>query len=380
MNLLRASRSRVSRTAGGAASARLLRAAYGAAVAVLGLACLSGCIFGGTGTDTENNIVDNKTKEGVVLSGTGVSARVTDSAGVPLIGVHLKLFDPNFRPDSGQTPVSVVKSLAASLVSDSAGYVNLDLIAAGKFVVEGSAGGVILFYDTLAVAELGKPVLTTFRTRSVKAFQGKARLVSGMRIDSGWVFIRGTDKAVKVDTAGYYDLGLLPADVGRMAVGMRFASKPVSVRQAMPASTDTAKHEYVCKDAPADSAAKLARPGAVNAAQFDTASKLDTGTVSPALKACDSLAKGSVITVSSQPAGATGMKADSVPAALLVLSGEQKVPSVQGTRTVDAVVVPLALCVPNAGSENTTYELLLQSTTLSSDILVKDVAAKCLEK
>ena len=117
--------------------------------AILAALCLGACIFGGTGTDTDNSVADNK-KNTVIL--TGVSARVTDSNGTPLAGVSLRMFDPSYRPDSALAAMDVVRNTAESLVSDTGGYVRLHLVTAGKFVVEGLDAGKTLFFDTLAVS------------------------------------------------------------------------------------------------------------------------------------------------------------------------------------------------------------------------------------
>jgi hypothetical protein len=305
---------------------------------------------------------------------------VTDSSGVPLAGVSLRVFDPLYRPDSGTAPLAIVRNAVDSLVSDTGGYVRLHLNGPGKFVVEGMSAGGTLFFDTLAVADTQSASVYTFRTRTAKACKGKIRLASGMRIDSGRVFIRGTRHTVKLDTAGNYDLGLLPTDVGRMGLGLRFASRPVAVRQAVPSGGDSSKKAYTCREVPKDSAAKLVAPAFQSKVESADTVKPDTNTVNPALKSCDSLVKGSVISVVG-PAEAVGpARSDSVPDAYLVLSGELKSNTVQGTRTIEPVVVPLMQCVPNAGTENTTFDLQLQSTSVSSDILVKDVVEKCLVK
>lgn len=338
--------------------------------------CLGACVFGGTGTDTENNVAE--TNHTVTL--TGVSARVTDSTGAPMAGISLRIFDPLYRPDSARSPDAWVRNTAESLVSDTGGYVRLYLKAKGKYVVEGLAAGTTVFFDTLAVADTQSASVYTFRARTVKAYSGKIKLASGMRIDSGRVFVRGTGHSAQVDTAGNYDLGLLPSDVGRMAVGVRFASRPVSVRQAVP-SGDGAKPVYTCRDVPVDSAAKLSTPASPVPGTIQDSIRLDTGTVNPALQSCDSLVKGSVISVVSPTARFNDtVKADTVSDPLLVLSGQEKAITMLGTRTMEPVVVSLSQCVPEAGSEHTTYELQLQSTSVSNDILVRDVAEKCLVK
>jgi hypothetical protein len=337
--------------------------------------CLAACIMGGTGTDTENGLTGKDKVNANDLK--GISARVTDSLGAPLRGVSLRLFDPAFRPDSGLAPADVVANNPDSLVSDTGGYVRLSLKAAGKFVVEGTEAGKTLFFDTLAVADPKQSAIYTFRARAARAFQGKVMLASGMRVDSGKVFIRGTGRTAKVAADGSYDLGLLPADAIRMALGVRFVSKPVAVRQAVPTpSADTSKRPtYTCKDVPPDSAAKLTSPAT---AMDPAAVRLDTGTVSPALKSCDSLIKGSVINVA-PPAGSVGPTAAEA-SNLLVLSGPATTSTVTGMKTVEPVVVPLAQCVPTAGTENTTYAVQLQSSGAAGNLLVGDVAEKCLAK
>jgi hypothetical protein len=347
-----------------------------AAAAFASAACLWGCILGGTGTDTENGVTD----EGDVKI-SGVTARVVDGNGSPLGGVSLHLYLPGYRPDSGLAPASLLAEGVEPLVSDSAGYVAVRLKDAGKFVVEGVSAGQTVLFDTLAVPQADKPALFTFRARAVRGFKGKIKLVSGMRVDSGIVFIRGTGRMARVDAAGGYDLGLLPEDAGRMAVGLRFSSSPTSVRQVIEAggsvTADTAKPDYTCKELPRDSAARIAAPASLAADSLKPQqSKLDTAKVSSALHSCDSLTKGSVINVVS-PAAGTKSNAG-VP--LLVVKDAAAVTNVTGTYYSDAIVVPFAECVPEAGHETTSFDVQLQPSAAGGDLLIKDVADKCLAK
>jgi hypothetical protein len=105
-------------------------------------------------------------------------------------------------------------------------------------------------------------------------------------------------------------------------------------------------------------------------------SKLDTAKVSSALHSCDTLTKGSVINVVSPSAGTKTTAG--VP--LLVVQDAVEVSNVTGTYRSDAVVVPYAECVPTAGHESTSFDLQLQPSAAGSDILIKDVAEKCLAK
>jgi hypothetical protein len=357
-----------------------------AAMAAVSLLVL-GCVFGGTGTDTENGVTENNDKNtGVVI--TGITARVVDGEGSPIKGVTLHLFHPDYRPDQKDPLASVLRDPAKALVSDSGGYVKLPLTAFGKFVVEGVLAGQTLFYDTLAVPDTASASLFTFRIRALRIFAGKVKLASGMRIDSGAVFIRGTARFVKLDTAGNYDLGILPSDVARMAVGIRFASSPISVKEATIVSkpdslgpaADTAKPVYTCKDVPKDSADRIAAP-ASSLPATDTATapvKVDTASVNPALKSCDSLQRGQVVNVVSDETKRTG---DSTGTPVIILQNPTQSTSFYGNKELsNPYVVSYDACVLSAGQESTSFDLQLQATAAGSDILIKDIAEKCLVK
>lgn len=348
----------------------------GMLAAVLSL-CLSACILGGTGTDTENGVAtDNTNKDPNKLQ--GISARVTDSTGKPIAGVTLGLFDPAYRPDLGLLPEAIASNKPESLVSDTGGYVRLTLKAAGKFVVEGILQGRTLFFDTLAVPDLQRAAIYTFRARAPLAFRGQVKLASGLRIDSGRVFIRGTGRMAKVDSAGGYDLGLLPADVERMGLGVRFVSSPVTVLRAVvgPLSmTDSLNQSrYSCQQLSGDSASKAATP--VNASpQGETASKLDTGVVNPALKSCGVLQEGTVINIpeTKSPQGTSTLSPET---SLLVLKGTDST-NYTSPKVLAAVVAPLSQCVPTLGKESTTYSVEVQSGAAAGDLVVQDLAQSC---
>jgi hypothetical protein len=340
--------------------------------------CLSACILGGTGTDTENGVKaqGNVTDPNALQ---GISARVLDSAGRPLRGVALAFFDPAYRPDLGQPPAAVVANPPESLVSDTGGYVRLRLKAAGKFVVEGISGGKTLFFDTLVVDDPRRAGIYPFRARPSRAFQGRVKLASGLRIDSGRVFLRGTGRAAKVDAGGAYDLGLLPADAERMALGVRFVSSPIKVLRAvpeMPASsvTDSVKSPaYACKALTTDSAAKTMAPAASGVQTGSTS--LDTSGLATALKSCGQLEGGSVIEVT--PTRTTGVPVTQAPGTpLLVLQGSDST-GYTSPKVLAPVVVPLGQCVPDLGKESTAYALDVQDGAASTDILVGDLSQAC---
>jgi len=333
--------------------------------------CLSACLFGGTGTDTENGITENAGPNSL----HGIYARVTDSAGRPLSGVSLAFFDPAYRPDLGQLPEAVVANRADSLVSDSGGYVRLTLKAAGKFVVEGVSQGKILFFDTLAVPDLEHAAIYPFRARASLAFKGKVKLTSGLRIDSGRVFIRGTGRMARVDSAGGYDLGLLPSDAERMALGVRFVSSPVSVLRATPAPlsvVDTlGESRYACKVLTGDSATKAANPLGMSS-QTETPTKLDTAVVNPVLQSCGPLQAGTVISITTVKSPSGGSTPASQGTTLLVLKGPDTT-NYTSPKVLAPVVAPISQCVPALGTESTSYALDVGA----GDIIVEDLSASC---
>jgi hypothetical protein len=294
--------------------------------------------------------------------------------------VSLAFFDPAYRPDLGMPPAPVVANPPESLISDTGGYVRLRLKAAGKFVVEGFSGGKTLFFDTLAVDDPRRSGIYPFRARPSRAFQGRVKLASGLRIDSGRVFLRGTGRAAKVDAGGAYDLGLLPADADRMALGVRFVSSPTKVLRAvpeMPASsvTDSMKPPaYACQVLPTDSAAKPMAP-ATSGVPVSSSTPLDTAALATALKSCGQLEGGSVIEVT--PVRTTG---GTVPAAqatpLLVLKGAESA-DITGPKILAPVVVPLGQCLPDLGKESTTYALVVQAGASSGDLVVGDLSQAC---
>jgi hypothetical protein len=355
--------------------------------------CLGACIFGGTGSDHENGVGPTGSNTTDEFKIKGVTARVTDANGSPIAGVRLYLYDPAYRPDLGQARNSQLTDTAPIPVTDSLGYASLDLAAPGKFVVEGVSNGITLFFDTLAAPILKQATPFTFRTRPPAVYRGKVTLVSGMRIDAGSVFIRGTSRTAKLDAAGNYDLGELPSDAGRMGLGVRYVSSPTSVQESKQAAWgDTGKvgpvgipPSYTCKDVVGkeSTASILARP--VNASGPDsgilTKEMVDSTKLGRALDACDTLPRGGVINVVSQDSVVkAGQRRDSTAVPMLVLEAETSVVSFSGTKLVPATVIPYAGCVPAAGLETTSYDVKVRTTALKSDILIGDVAAACLDK
>jgi hypothetical protein len=362
------------------------------------LACslLASCI-GGTGTDTENGIA------GLEGFKSGTAARVVDADGRPLAGVEIRLHEPGFRPDSGAPRVLVVDP-GKPMVSDSSGYVTFHLLAPGKYVVEGRRDGASLLFDTLAISDAHAPSIFTCRARATSPVRGMVRLVSGLKVDSGTVFVRGTSRSASLGADGAYDLGLLPGDVGRMAIGLAYRASPREARIAEqrqpdriadtaligPGRPDTAKPVFTCREATADSAAKFTDsrmpPSAsgLNPASADTL-KLDTARLAAVGKSCDSLPGGTLVAISTLRSGESlpvGVKAmDSAVVKYIAVDGV----SAEGSGAIpfqggqSTVLVPLNGCVAAPGTAVTTYAVSLVPASPGTDLLVGDVEAGCLK-
>jgi hypothetical protein len=354
----------------------LLRLALAASAGLLPWAC----IIGGTGTDTENGIVDSTGSVNLM-----VSARVVDSGGRPVRDVTLSLRAPGFRPDSGAAPEQSLDS-ARELRTDAAGFVKFRVARAGKYVVEGSRQGTVLFYDTLAVADSQGRADYTFRGQPPRNFQGTVKLASGLRVDSGVIFIRGTGRWARLMASGAYDLGSLPAQVALMSVGLRYSASPLQFRVAeqKTAPLDTTKLDttkpanltgsFSCRVITSDSAAKLPSYAATLGPDRTSTSPttLDSAHVKAAAGSCDSLQTGTVVTVKLLSPKAGPITLDSAKSAsyLAVSAG--------GAAESSPKLVPLQGCVAAPGAETTSFQVQLQPAGAGADALVGDVSGACL--
>lgn len=340
--------------------------------AAFAAALLAACL-GGTGTDTDNGVND---KDNTVLGdrNLSVTAHVVDGDGHPLEGVFLTLRDPFFRPDSG-LPAATPLDSAREIRTDSAGDAHFAVKRPGKFVVEGRREGAVLFYDTLAVADSTGRTKFTFRSQAPRAFKGSIALASGFRIDSGVVFVRGTDRFVPLGPAGAYDLGTLPGEVAFMGVGLRYRASPVEFRTAeqRAGSSPETKSTFACQTSPRDSAEKVAsynQPAPMRGAPETV--MVDSSRMRDAAESCDSLRAGTVVNVrvpSAVPAHGT---ADSATVSYVAVRSQ--------TDALESgpVLVPIQGCMPAPGQESTTLSLQLQPTPTGTDVLVRDINASCL--
>lgn len=388
-------------------SVRLLRKPPARVVSLLAAALMSvswcvSCI-GGTGTDTENGFTDNKAERSPLAGHSGTAARVVDGDGKPRQGVELILHSPGFRGDSSAAEDRILAS-AQSMVSDSDGYVRFHLAAPGKYVAEGRQDGASLFFDTLAVADVKVLAAYTFRIRPATAARGRVRLASGLRIDSGTVFVRGTARFARLAADGAYDLGSLPADVGQLRIGLAYRA---SVREARVAeqlkpvpgqdtgkitvpARDTAKPVFRCREVSVDSAARLGSPatfastreGMVPMFSTQDTVKLDTAKVAAVDRSCDSLESGTVVAVRTpQNQESQLLPKDTLTTNLIAVdagAATARLPGAALNQGADPTLVPLSGCVASPGTTQTSFEVQLSPTATGNDLFVGDVAEKCL--
>ncbi len=349
---------------------------------------LVGCIIGGTGTDTENGVnTQDKGKAPIDLTKNGVYAHVVDASGAPLSRVLVTLYRPDYRPDTGYGPVNVLIPGNKSPDTDTLGYARIPLADTGKFVAEGRTATGVLFYDTLKVATLGKPSVFTLQSRPSQAYHGAVALASGLHIDSGAVFIRGTPMWVRVDRDGNYDLGRLPIDVARMGLGIRFHAHPVTVKEVTapsqndPVILDTS-HAGACHDLPTDSAARIASPPAgtpgANAAQTTPPTTADSLRVKQALAACDTLASGTVVNIRIvQDSVPTMQAAPAVKNISVIVTADSG--GTSGTGGNAPTYVPYNQCVDTSTGEKLTFTVSVVPASGGSDLVFGDLSAQCLK-
>lgn len=359
-------------------------------------ALLLACI-GGTGTDTDNGVNPNLT-DGPLHGFSGTAVRVADPEGNPLTGVDLYIHTPGYRGDTGAPEDLLLDSVKVPR-SDSLGYARFNLARPGRYVVEARLAGAALFFDTIAVADVKSLSVYTFLRRPSVPAKGAVRLESGLRVVSGTVFVRGTGRFARLDSAGGYDLGLLPGDVERLAIGLSYRAVVQEARIAeqkldtsKPASVNGTTPVYTCREVSVDSAARFASrdagtgqipPATMDSGSFvsrDTA-KLDTARLSALERSCDSLSGGTVIAVKSQVQGPVSIPArtDSSTTSYIAVGGGVSEGSISNNEKNGTAqeLVPLNGCVATPGLATTSYEVDLVPSSTGSDLFVGDVADKC---
>jgi len=127
--------------------------------------------------------------------------------------------DPEKSTDSPLMPGS------GELRTDSTGSVTFTVKHAGRYMAQGTRGDTVLVLDTLNAS---KPDTLVFKASSVVKLQGKIRLYSGYRVDTGVVFLRGSSLLARVSHEGDFDLGYVPVSAAKLTVGTRYSARPAS--------------------------------------------------------------------------------------------------------------------------------------------------------
>ena len=168
---------------------------------------LAACM--GTGTDTENGIQ--------------VNARVLGQNGAPLANVKVQVHGLEAGPESSEDPLM---SGTGDLRTDSTGHVQFNVKRAGRYMFEGQRGDSVLVLDTLTAAQ--GDTAPVFQTAGVQRLRGKVRLYSGYKIDTGFVFLRGSSVTATVSGEGEYDFGYVPVSARGLALGAHYQAAPAS--------------------------------------------------------------------------------------------------------------------------------------------------------
>ena len=368
---------------------------------LIGLIAFNACVIGGTGTDTPNGITDSKNESPTAMR--ALSIQLVDSVGHGVQGITVQLIDTSYRPELKKKPISLVVDSAQVLVSDSTGTVSCDLVKGGVFVLTGSIQNSVVIFDTLKIANPNGAALVRFAIRKTRLFKGRVKLTSGLKVDSGMVFIQGTERFAKVDTLGNYNLGTLPIDAGKMAVGLNYTASPTSEKIIAPVpmvvtapvdttrklatvtdtsktgtALDTAKSvtaspaspTYTCKDTPTNSIPSNVTP--LSPSIVNTPA--DTGKVNTALKACDSLPTGSVITVTFADTSKAKTPQANAPTQQYLVTTPANNPT--GLTSANKLV-PYSNCIQNPGTDKTTFQLQFLLLDSSSDLVVADLPSQC---
>lgn len=346
---------------------RLMKRLAWAAAPLLLFACM-----GGTGSDTEN----------------GITAKVFDAGGAPAEGVTLAVHSEGFRPDSGDKEDPILEA-TNGMRSDFRGYVHFRLKEPGNYVIEVMGGQNTLSFDTLKVADLTGHLIKTIRLGDYPtSFRGKLSLESGLKFDSGFVFVRGTGHVGKIDTGGRYSLGTLPGGALAMGIGVRYHASPRRARVVELKFTDTSKvlpllnlsQSYRCRDLSKDSLASLSSSVAWRS---DPANLIglaaDTNNTKAALRSCDSLAKGTLVSLRLPVKVERGVSPrDSVEVPYLVVKDTLS-RNAQDTLVLKAPVLVRASCVEGSTGTITSFGLRPESFSGNDqDYIVDDVRDSCI--
>jgi len=304
---------------------------------LLGVAVVLGCM-GGTGTDTENGL------------GINVNARVMDSEGRPLSGVEIIVHSADFRPDADPRENLFVDT--GALRTNFLGVSNLAFLDTGHYVVEGRWVGMSVFFDTISVKLTDNKSLRVFTPHAPSPVSGKVQLLSGFRIDTGLVFLRGTGRLSTIHKDGSYDFGLLPPDAFSLAIGVRFTARPRDTSYVLVGSDS-------CLDT---------LPVRTSGTVGDTTTPSDSIMANAARLACGTQTGGIIIV---QTADSSGPLLGSTPRDYII-PDTIHIDINGGVTTISAPASLPAICVPTAGDRLSWENYLLSAT---GELRVNDVSS-----
>lgn len=139
--------------------------------------------------------------------------QVMDEGGSPVVNASAVLRVADYLPDLGALEKSVgqkVKLVAQELTSDSAGFIHIDELFEDSLTLEVMDGNRGAFVELVA-SNIQKGDSAELTLNRLGVMSGKVDLPEGE--DFAWVRIYGTDRVVKTDSAGNYEIdGLAPAD------------------------------------------------------------------------------------------------------------------------------------------------------------------------
>ncbi len=178
---------------------------------------LTGCLLGGTGTGTGNGIDPTMTDSENSGNVSGMRLVYRDSSGSPVAGLRFHILPATHSPRDAE-PTSRLRQAQDTLVSNAKGEVpNLQFTQAGTYMVAAVQGNAVVGLDSLLVLDTSGRDTVHFTISSTQHWQGKISLESGLRVQSGWLVVRGTPYAAQVDSLGQYDLGNLSVSLVRKA-------------------------------------------------------------------------------------------------------------------------------------------------------------------
>ncbi len=181
--------------------------------------------------------------------------QVVDEGGSPVVNASAVLRVAGYLPDFGALEKSVgqkVKLVAQELTSDSAGFIHIDELFEDSLTLEVMDGNRGAFVELVASnIQKGDSAELTLNRLGVMA--GKVNLPEGEEF--AWVRIYGTDRVVKTDKDGNYEIeGLAPADYRiQMLVADSVSDDVVTVKSVVEKSSSSSAPESSSSEEPESS-------------------------------------------------------------------------------------------------------------------------------